>query len=204
MPFVQLSTFQRVRASPLTFIKIAQVHASSFVGSSRGTACCFPYSSKSLLLFAQFVERSTNASGALMVRDTAPSCRVVRGRPRFTRDARATNTTRRFPPHKTSSGGCLACARVEGWPTSHIIPAAPSAPEVMQNHAPRERRGRRECRVFDAPAASRAVEESTRVSHHRFTETFRHSLHDGFTVSSALSSETRRSCLRRLRMVSQA
>ena len=41
--------------------------------------------------------------------------------------------------------------------------------------------------MFDAPAASRAVEESTRVSHHRFTETFRHSLRDGFTTYSVIS-----------------
>jgi hypothetical protein len=33
-------------------------------------------------------------------------------------------------------------------------------------------------------------EESTRVSHHRFAETIRHSLRDGFTVSFVLAPET--------------
>ena len=43
-----------------------------------------------------------------------------------------------------------------------------------------EIRGSRECRAFGSPAASRAMKESTRVSHHRFAETFRHSLRNGF------------------------
>ena len=47
--------------------------------------------------------------------------------------------------------------------------------------------GRRECRVRDAPAASRAKVKSTQVSHHRFTERVRHSLRDGFTAYSELS-----------------
>src|SRR5262249_4040098 len=65
--------------------------------------------------------------------------------------------------------------------------------------------GRRECRVLAAPIASRGNEENhTSFSHYRYAETFRHSLRDGFTVSSALSSETRRCCLRRLRIASQA
>jgi hypothetical protein len=42
------------------------------------------------------------------------------------------------------------------------------------------RRGRGECRVLNAPAASRAIVKSTRVSHHRYAETFRHSPRDGF------------------------
>jgi hypothetical protein len=43
-----------------------------------------------------------------------------------------------------------------------------------------ESRGRRECRMPNAPAASRASEKSTRARHHRYAEPFRHSLHDGF------------------------
>src|SRR5690349_9095502 len=44
------------------------------------------------------------------------------------------------------------------------------------------KRGRRECRVFVAPAALRASEESTQASHHRYAETVRHSLHDGLAA----------------------
>jgi hypothetical protein len=42
-----------------------------------------------------------------------------------------------------------------------------------------------------APAASYAKVESIRVSHHRFAETFRHSLHNGLTAYTALSSVSR-------------
>ena len=38
--------------------------------------------------------------------------------------------------------------------------------------------------------------KSIRVSHHRFTETFRHSLRDGVTVSFEVSPETGLDCLR--------
>jgi hypothetical protein len=41
-------------------------------------------------------------------------------------------------------------------------------------------RGRRECRMHGAPAASRAKVESTRVSHHRCAASRRHSPRDGF------------------------
>ena len=41
-------------------------------------------------------------------------------------------------------------------------------------------RGRRECRAPDAPAAARAVVESTRVSHHGHTGNTRHSPRNGF------------------------
>src|SRR6266404_1537888 len=63
-------------------------------------------------------------------------------------------------------------------------------PEVCKNHPPKENRGRRECRVPNAPAASRANEKSTRDSHHRFTGTTRHSPRNGFTAYFALSSVT--------------
>jgi hypothetical protein len=49
----------------------------------------------------------------------------------------------------------------------------------MHESRPSGNRGRRECRVSDAPAASRVV-KNTRVSHHRFTGVSRHSLHNGF------------------------
>jgi hypothetical protein len=57
---------------------------------------------------------------------------------------------------------------------------------VMHQRCPSKRRGRRECRVLAAPAASR-VEKNTRVSHHRYAETFRHSPRDGFNASFVLS-----------------
>jgi hypothetical protein len=53
------------------------------------------------------------------------------------------------------------------------------ASEVSQE-SPSRTRGRRECRMLAAPAASRAKVKSTRASHHRFTETVRHSLRNGF------------------------
>ena len=52
----------------------------------------------------------------------------------------------------------------------------------MHHQCPSGKRGRRECRVFVAPAALRASEESTQASHHRYAETFRHSLHDGLRL----------------------
>jgi hypothetical protein len=60
----------------------------------------------------------------------------------------------------------------------HVL-AATIAPEFCKSNS-LEERGRRECRVPDAPAASYAKVKSTRVSHHRFAETIRHSLRDGF------------------------
>jgi len=44
---------------------------------------------------------------------------------------------------------------------------------------PSENRGRRESRALAAPAASRAVKGSTRVSHHRFNRNIRPSLRNG-------------------------
>ena len=54
------------------------------------------------------------------------------------------------------------------------------ASELCRNHSPREFRGRRECRAHDAPAASRAKQKSTRVSHHGHTGIARHSPRNGF------------------------
>jgi hypothetical protein len=47
-------------------------------------------------------------------------------------------------------------------------------------------RGRRECRVHDAPIASCAMKKAHERSHYRCTEINRHSLRDGFTVSFVL------------------
>src|SRR6266567_8258343 len=64
---------------------------------------------------------------------------------------------------------------------------------------PSKVRGRREYRVHDAPAASRANEKSTRASHHRYAETVRHSLRDGATTYFVLSPVTGLFCHRRSR-----
>ena len=62
---------------------------------------------------------------------------------------------------------------------------------------PSKNRGRRECRVHAAPAASRANEKSTRASHHRYAETVQHSLRDGATTYFVLSPVTGLFCHRR-------
>jgi hypothetical protein len=49
------------------------------------------------------------------------------------------------------------------------------------------KKGRRECRALDAPAALRAKMESTQASHHGHTGVTRHSPRNGFTVSFVLS-----------------
>ena len=63
--------------------------------------------------------------------------------------------------------------------TQFRVLAATIAPEFCKSNS-LEERGHRECRVPDAPAALCAKVESTQVSHHRFAETIRHSLRDGF------------------------
>jgi hypothetical protein len=75
------------------------------------------------------------------------------------------------------------------------VPAERMLPGHCQT-VPLESRGRRECRVRDAPAASCAKVESTRVSHHRFAETSRHSLRGWFTTYSVLSPAIGLSCHR--------
>jgi hypothetical protein len=55
------------------------------------------------------------------------------------------------------------------------------ASEVWPNFCPSDDRGRRESRVRDAPAASRAkLSEAHERSHHRFTGNTQHSLRNGF------------------------
>jgi len=73
------------------------------------------------------------------------------------------------------------------------------APELCRRFEPPKNRGRRECRVPAAPAASRAKVKAHERSHHRFTGASRHSLRGGFTAYSALSPVTGLSCHRRLR-----
>jgi hypothetical protein len=62
------------------------------------------------------------------------------------------------------------------------------APELLRKSCPSKIRGRRESRVLDAPAASRANEKSTRASHHRSAEIIRPSLRDGLRLMGELSS----------------
>jgi hypothetical protein len=53
---------------------------------------------------------------------------------------------------------------------------------AMHHHVPPKTEGAGNAGRLGAPAASRAAKESTRVSHHRFAETSRHSLRDGFNA----------------------
>src|SRR5438105_1504882 len=55
------------------------------------------------------------------------------------------------------------------------------ASEFCNDH-PRKTEGAGNAGATIAPAASHANEESIRVSHHRYTETNQHSLHDGVTA----------------------
>jgi hypothetical protein len=74
------------------------------------------------------------------------------------------------------AGACNNVARVE--PRRPVL-AARKHPSCASNIA-QENRGRRESRVSDAPAASCANVESTRVSHYRHTGSIRPSLRSGF------------------------
>ena len=61
-----------------------------------------------------------------------------------------------------------------------------NTPEFCLTSCLPEEGGRRECRMRNAPAASRTKVESTRVSHYRYVETIRHSLRNGFRLIRAL------------------
>ena len=79
-------------------------------------------------------------------------------------------------------------------------PAFPrrDSPGVCPCRSALKRRGRRECRVPAAPAASRAkLNKAHERSRHRFTRLARHSLRDGFTAYSVISPATNSSCHRR-------
>jgi hypothetical protein len=76
---------------------------------------------------------------------------------------------------------------------THILVLAAHCARVLQIRSPPEVRGRRECRVSDAPVAAKNA-----VVFHRFTGLNRHSLRNGFTVSFVLSPVTGLFCHRRL------
>ena len=61
-------------------------------------------------------------------------------------------------------------------------PAARFRPGCASNRVPPRIRGRRKHRAQRAPAASRAMVENTRVSHHRHTDTTRRFLRDGLRL----------------------
>src|SRR5437762_3518347 len=64
------------------------------------------------------------------------------------------------------------------------------APKLCSIHSPKKNRGRRECRVHDAPAASHATKKAHERSHHRYAETTGHSLRVGFNGYFVLSPVT--------------
>jgi hypothetical protein len=81
------------------------------------------------------------------------------------------------------------------------IPATRLALGFLQEERPSMEEGTGNAGCLPHPQPRVGMKENhTSFSHHRYAETLRHSLRDGFTVSSVLSSETRRCCLRRLRM----
>src|SRR3984957_19448992 len=55
--------------------------------------------------------------------------------------------------------GCFACTRKDGARVRDL--ATPRARVLQEILAPSKERGRRECRMLDAPAASRAIKEKT-------------------------------------------
>jgi hypothetical protein len=76
-----------------------------------------------------------------MVRDTTVSLRRLRKASLHSAcsDARLPTLCGRFLPHNTiSSEGAALCAAYRRMATSNTIPAALSAPEVVQNHVPLE------------------------------------------------------------------
>src|SRR5260370_13019240 len=91
-----------------------------------------------------------------------------------------------------------ACLRPQAWADTTTIfeydSAIPrrDAPEVLQvPFRLSDNRGRRECRMPNAPAASCVKKTNTRVSHHGHTGTTRHSPRNGFTSSFVLYPVTR-------------
>ncbi len=73
--------------------------------------------------------------------------------------------------------------------TTSAIPRR-EAPEVCKNRSPSEIRGRRECRVPDAPAASHAMKKAYELVTTVTPEITRHSPRNGFTAYFALSPVT--------------
>jgi hypothetical protein len=74
--------------------------------------------------------------------------------------------------------------------TSGNIPAALKRPDFCET-SPSENRGRRECRVHDAPTALRAKQKRRTQANTGTPKSLRHSLRNGFTAYFALSPEYR-------------
>jgi hypothetical protein len=75
--------------------------------------------------------------------------------------------------------------------------ATRNAPELCLNHVPLITEGAGNAGSTIAPAALCANEKAHKQSHHRYAETTRHSLRDGFTVCFVLSPVTGLFCHRR-------
>src|SRR5579872_1707911 len=82
---------------------------------------------------------------------------------------------------------CANALRLSQAMTHGPMFSRPDLPEFCQIIVPPIMRGRRECRVFFAPVAPRAKNESTQISSPQVRRTFRHSLRNGFTTYSVLS-----------------
>ena len=80
-----------------------------------------------------------------------------------------------------------------------LVPAARSA-RVLSNITLNEQRGQGMPDAWPHPQPRVKTKTTHEFSHHRLAETFRHSLRDGFTVSSALFPVIGLSCHRRLRI----
>jgi len=91
------------------------------------------------------------------------------------------------PSRRKRRNGLLRSARNDGGARFHVLAA--NARGLLWL-LPSKSRGHRECRALCTPAASYALVESIRVRHHRYAETFRHSLRKWVTAYSALSPET--------------
>ena len=97
--------------------------------------------------------------------------------------------------HHQSDSTCQRVERVR----PRILAAG--VPELCISPGALEEGGRREHRVFVAPAASRTKVESTRVSHHRYAEAVRRSLHDGLRLIPRSPRSAGLDSLRRLPMI---
>jgi hypothetical protein len=119
-------------------------------------------------------------------------------RKRLPPGCRRRNRTRRIKPSATGSISSQAPRHDAELPTPIRVLATP-APELCQKIPPFENRGRGECRVPNAPAASCALGVvGMRTSiHSGGTGYIRHSPRNGFNAYSALSPATNSSCHRR-------
>jgi hypothetical protein len=81
------------------------------------------------------------------------------------------------------------------------LPATLIAPEFCKISSLRKQRAQGMPGAQPHPQPRVRMKKAHEQSHHRYAETFRHSLRDGFTVSFALSPETGLSCLRHWRDV---